>query len=216
MENIEDLVLTDLQKTLLDSISNNRYFTDHFYFAGGSALSSYYFQHRPSENLDFFSESNFDHGQILDWQKTLGPNIKVSEVVKLSVISPSILTVSQDGSDQSLKLSFNFFPFKHLGNYCYLNSLRISSLEDLAIHKVKSITTSARRRDYLDLMHILTKLRWTDDEIVRKYKTKFKSPLLPETLKTAFENIVTATDHPNYLGDTDWDEVVKFFLSSRS
>lgn len=214
MDNIEDLVLTDLQKTLLESISKNRYFTDHFYFAGGSALSSYYFQHRPSENLDFFSESNFDHSQVLDWQKTLSPAIKVHEITKPSVIAPSTLILSQSGSDQTLRLSFSFLPFRHLGNHCYLNSLRISSLEDIAIHKIKTISTpTARKRDYLDLMNSLIKLRWTDEEILRKYKTKFKSPLTLEALKTAFSNINAAIDHSNYLGDTNWDEVATYFLS---
>ena len=213
MDNIEDLVLTDLQKTLLESISKNRYFTDHFYFAGGSALSAYYFQHRPSENLEFFSESNFDQEQITSWQKTLPPNIKVLEMVKESRLGPLVLIMVQDGSDQVLRLSFNFLPFRHLGNYCYLNSLRISSLEDIAINKIKTITKEARSRDYLDLMHSLTKLRWTDEEILRKYKTKFKSPLPVEDLKQSFSKIKSTTDQPNFLGETDWSAVKDFFQS---
>jgi len=212
MDNIEDLVLTDLQRSLLESISNNRYFTDHFYFAGGSALSSYYFKHRQSENLDFFSESNFDHQQVLEWHKTLGDAFKTLEITKAAVTSPTTIVLTDPQSTQTLKLSFCFFPYKHLGNHCYLNSLRISSLEDIAIHKVKQIIAGARKRDYLDLMHCLTKLKWTDEEITRKFKTKFKTLLASEALLAGYKNIDESVEDQKVLGDHNWEEVKKFFL----
>jgi predicted nucleotidyltransferase component of viral defense system len=49
-------ILTPNQKILLAEISRYQPITKRFYLTGGTALSEFYFQHRLSEDLDFFSE----------------------------------------------------------------------------------------------------------------------------------------------------------------
>ena len=52
----EKSILTAHQKRILDLISKEKYFTDRFYFTGGTVLAEFYLKHRFSEDLDFFSE----------------------------------------------------------------------------------------------------------------------------------------------------------------
>ena len=56
------LTFTPLQKFIFDEFSQNPKLNKQFYFTGGTALSAIYLHHRESEDLDFFSESDFDNG----------------------------------------------------------------------------------------------------------------------------------------------------------
>ncbi len=49
-------ILTDFQKTVLRTFSEQPLFAD-YYLTGGTALSAFYLKHRYSEDLDFFTES---------------------------------------------------------------------------------------------------------------------------------------------------------------
>lgn len=53
-------ILSDNQIKILEAISNDNAICQIFYLTGGTALSEYYLQHRLSEDLDFFSEQEFD------------------------------------------------------------------------------------------------------------------------------------------------------------
>ncbi|MFH1863611.1 MAG: nucleotidyl transferase AbiEii/AbiGii toxin family protein [bacterium] len=49
-------LLTKEQKQILEFVSKDKVITSQFYLTGGTALSYFYFKHRFSEDLDFFSE----------------------------------------------------------------------------------------------------------------------------------------------------------------
>ena len=51
---------TKEQRYVIDKIKDEGTFTSLFYFTGGTALSYIYLHHRQSEDLDFFTEKNFN------------------------------------------------------------------------------------------------------------------------------------------------------------
>lgn len=53
------LVLTEDQKTVLGMIGREQNLAG-FYLSGGTALAAYYFEHRFSDDLDFFTEDEID------------------------------------------------------------------------------------------------------------------------------------------------------------
>ncbi len=53
-------ILTKNQITVLEKIKNSNFIVQNFYLTGGTALAAFYLQHRYSEDLDFFSEKEFD------------------------------------------------------------------------------------------------------------------------------------------------------------
>lgn len=57
---------TPKQQLVFDEIKNSEFVRQNFYFTGGTALSSIYLNHRLSEDLDFFSEKEFDTLPILN------------------------------------------------------------------------------------------------------------------------------------------------------
>lgn len=52
------------QKIILDEVKQSDFLKSHFYFTGGTALSAAYLHHRYSDDLDFFSEKQFDNQTI--------------------------------------------------------------------------------------------------------------------------------------------------------
>lgn len=53
-------ILTENQLKILEKISNDNFLIRDFYLTGGTALAEFYLKHRFSEDLDFFSEQEFD------------------------------------------------------------------------------------------------------------------------------------------------------------
>ena len=64
------VILTENQIRLLKIVQADEYLCKHFYLTGGTALAEYYLQHRLSEDLDFFSEGEFDLQAVyVFWKK---------------------------------------------------------------------------------------------------------------------------------------------------
>ncbi len=213
---MEIQILTNFQKQVLESLTQNKYFLDNFFFTGGTALSSFYFQHRFSEDLDFFTEEEFDQLRIIAWIKSASPLLKIKEIEQQVLNGQLTLFLHQLGSKQPLKLDFAYFPFPHLGTFNFMDMLRVSSLEDITINKIQAITTRNRARDYFDLMMCLTRLNWNSEEVTRFYRSKFEVNLPPESLATAYTNVQGAGDLPIFLGEVNWDEVEEYFLAKAS
>ena len=57
---MEQAILTDTQKAALAAIGKENGLAD-FYLSGGTALAAFYFQHRLSDDLDFFSFTDTDN-----------------------------------------------------------------------------------------------------------------------------------------------------------
>jgi len=53
-------ILSKNQINILSLLSKEKLIVESFYLTGGTALAEFYLQHRLSEDLDFFSEKEFD------------------------------------------------------------------------------------------------------------------------------------------------------------
>ncbi|MBI2120966.1 MAG: nucleotidyl transferase AbiEii/AbiGii toxin family protein, partial [Parcubacteria group bacterium] len=57
-------ILTTRQIIFLETVKKEPFLTENFTLTGGTALAGFYLGHRYSEDLDFFSEKEFDPMQI--------------------------------------------------------------------------------------------------------------------------------------------------------
>ena len=53
-------ILTPAQQQFLTLFAQSSPLAKQFYLTGGTALAAFYLQHRYSEDLDFFSDQEFD------------------------------------------------------------------------------------------------------------------------------------------------------------
>jgi predicted nucleotidyltransferase component of viral defense system len=204
-------LLTPGQSQILGSVAQKPYLKKHFYFTGGTALSAVYFQHRLSDDLDFFSHTPINT-----------PSLNVAIKQMTEILTPSNIeyqTLNEQFiyyftlGKERIKVDFAYFPFDPLGSFTKFRGLNTASLEDLAVNKLQAISTRARGRDYFDLYFLMTLGHFTVKALMQLYRLKFDLQLMPEEVAKNFMQVKEAQDQPRYLGTRPWRKVEDFFLT---
>ena len=124
---------------------------DDFYLTGGTALSLFYFHHRQSEDLDFFTQK-FDRSRankiMEDLSKTL--NIKFELIGEQSKKDRARMIVYflRLKKDLSLKVDFVEDYLKLTKPPKKINGIFVLSLEDIYLRKIYTITGSGQTIDF--------------------------------------------------------------------
>ena len=205
-------LLTPKQKQILEFISLDKNLTSSFYMTGGTALSYFYFKHRFSEDLDFFTEKEFNSKMLLSSISKIGDTVKATKVEQQSLNQEEIFYFYFSKTN-FVKLDFAIFPFETLGKFAKFNNLKVTSIEDIATNKIQAITTRKRSRDYFDLYLCMKKLKWSASDLIKNYRLKFEIELPVEQLATSFVNVIDAEDLPKFVKKTDFEKVKSFFLN---
>ena len=69
-------ILTPTQSFVLRQIEKNERINSSFFLTGGTALAEFYFKHRLSEDLDFFSEDDLPLDELENFSFLLAKKIK--------------------------------------------------------------------------------------------------------------------------------------------
>lgn len=130
-------------KSVLNVLSINSTILEDFYLSGGTALALH-LGHRESEDLDFFSQKDFDPQQL---QQKLEIILTISDVS----LDRGTLNCYANG----VKLQFLHYPYKLLDKTQKLDNLQISSMRDIACTKLITISARGSQKDFIDLFFIL-------------------------------------------------------------
>lgn len=190
-------ILSPNQQTLLAAIGDDAFLCQHFYLSGGTALAEYYLQHRYSEDLDFFSETEVDPEGVSARLKKLQHGIGIEKIEYQQSFHRHLffLTIGQD----VVKTEFTFFPFLGIEPGPIKNGVAIDSLLDIAVNKVFTIYQHPRARDYIDLYCIIQKTGWTVSSLVKKAKVKFDWHVDPVQLGGQFLQAKAVKDYPRMI-----------------
>ncbi|MBI4653190.1 nucleotidyl transferase AbiEii/AbiGii toxin family protein [Candidatus Kuenenbacteria bacterium] len=189
-----ETILSQNQKKVLNIISRDKKICRFFYLSGGTALAEFYLKHRLSEDLDFFSENEFDAQAISVFLKK----------------NKEILGIEKNDYEQSfnrnlfflqlkkdiIKTEFTYFPFLRINKSLKKDSLEIDSLLDIAVNKIFTIYQKPRARDFIDLYFINKKTGWKISELVKKAKIKFDFHIDPLQLGSQFILAESVKDYP--------------------
>jgi len=203
--------LTDHQRQILEFIAQNEYLTANFFFTGGTALSAFYFHHRFSEDLDFFSEKEFNSRRVLMSMTELKKKLKAKTIEQQTLSGQEIFFLGFS-KNEKVKIDFAYFPFAHLGEFKKFKKLRISSLEDICVNKIQAINTRQRARDYADLFFGLKQLDWRSSDVISNFRLKFDIQLAYEQLIADYIKVLDAEDLPIFLKEVDWKMIKEYFL----
>src|SRR3989344_5832659 len=102
-------ILTDRQRQFLKLVSENDWLTSNFYLGGGTALAEFYLQHRYSEDLDFFSEQEFDPFFITTIFKKIREKAGIERVAYEQSFNRNLFFLGL--KSESIKTEFTYFPF---------------------------------------------------------------------------------------------------------
>ena len=206
-------LLSSKQKQFLQYVSSESSFNKQFYLSGGTALSEYYLQHRYSEDLDFFSETEFrpqDITLLLGSSKSrFGNPILEFE----SSFNRNIYQLTYP-KKKFLKVEFTYFPFKPIGNHEKISNIKIDSLIDIAVNKIFTIYQNPRGRDYYDLYCILNKEKSINiQKLVNFAKIKFDTNINYLQLGTNLSKVINYLDDPIVKKAINHKHIEDFFLN---
>lgn len=203
-------ILSENQKQLLTAIADEKSLRDRFYLTGGTALAEFYLHHRYSEDLDFFSETEFDPQAISVSLKKIQRVVGIDKTRYEQSFNRHLFFL-QFGAD-FVKTEFTYFPFPRIQKEKPKAGLTIDSLLDIAINKIFTIYQKPRARDYIDLYCILQKEpRWTIDDLIKKAQLKFDWHVNPIQLGTQFSQAKEVKDYPRMIADVKLEKWQKFF-----
>lgn len=201
---MNDSILTKNQLAVLNKIGTNKFISDTFYLTGGTALAEFYLKHRYSEDLDFFSEKEFDLLQIDIFFKTIRDNLSIYKIDFQQSFNRNIFFLHFD--KEVLKIEFTFFPFPRIETGNKKQGIEVDSLIDLAVNKLFSIYQRTQARDYIDLYSICSQKGFTILDLIKKAKIKFDWHIDPLQLGTQFIKAIEAKDYPKMIEKLE-DEV---------
>ncbi|MDD5221353.1 MAG: nucleotidyl transferase AbiEii/AbiGii toxin family protein [Candidatus Pacebacteria bacterium] len=202
-------VLTKNQKNILSIISKNKLICNSFYLTGGTALAEFYFWHRLSEDLDFFSEEEFDPQGISVFFKKIKEEAKIKKVEFQQSFNRNLFFLDLTDGDK-IKMEFTYFPFERIDKKKKIDYLQIDSLLDIAVNKVFTIYQNPRSRDFIDLYFILKNDKDLSlDDLIKKAQIKFGHYIDPILLGTQYMKVKELKDFPKMLikiKDHDWQD----------
>ena len=142
MEKIEQCM-----EQILEKLSNK---VDKFYLAGGTALSWFYFHHRKSYDLDFFTQefSREEIEKIISYLKNvLNAKIELSkEVHEVDKVKVVMYYLTFD-SENSVKIDFVEDPCQLIMPHKKVNGIYVLSKEDIYLRKILAVCGSQKAED---------------------------------------------------------------------
>ncbi len=204
-------ILSENQINILSLLSKERLITESFYLTGGTALAEFYLQHRLSDDLDFFSEKEFDPLFISSTFKKIQEKAQIIKVSYEQSFNRNLFFLELE--NDSIKTEFTYFPFTRIESKNKIGDLYIDSLLDVAVNKIFTIYQKPRSRDFIDLYCILGKEKtWNIDELVKKAQIKFDTYIDPLQLSSQFVKAEVLKDYPNMILEIDEKVWQDFFI----
>lgn len=129
-----------------------------FYLAGGTALAKFYFQHRDSYDLDFFSQQySMEKVQTLSGliEKTTGKKMKLLQQSMREGFAKIAIYDLELGKKESLKIDFVQDVLALHGPLKRVNGVDVLSLDDIYLRKIHAISGTLPEMDKVGVRHFL-------------------------------------------------------------
>jgi predicted nucleotidyltransferase component of viral defense system len=208
-----EYILSESQKNILKIISKDKLICDNFYLTGGTALAEFYLHHRLSEDLDFFSENEFESQGISIFLEKIKSKAMIRKVEYQQSFNRNLFFLDLIDGDK-IKMEFTYFPFMRIEKKEKIGDLYIDSLLDIAVNKVFTIYQKPRSRDFIDLYFILKKEKsFSLDDLVKKAQIKFGNYIDPIQLGTQYMKARELKDFPKMITDIKENVWQDFFIS---
>jgi len=202
-------ILSKRQIEILVQMGRNPFLSKTFYLTGGTALAAFYLQHRYSEDLDFFSEQEFDVLGIDIFFKQLKDKLGIKSIDFQQNLNRNLFFLNFGG--EVVKTEFTFFPFPRIETGKKEYGLRVESLKDIAVNKLFTIYQRIKARDYIDLFLICKDKGFSVTELVKLAKAKFDWHIDPIQLAGQFVKARNAEDYPRMIQALDNEAWQNFF-----
>lgn len=203
-------VLTERQRAFLILLGRDAWLRERFVLSGGTALAGFHLQHRYSEDLDFFSEEEFDANLIMVFFRHAKSSLGFLDVDYEQSYNRNLYFLRFDGEE--LKMEFTYYPFPKIEEGLKYEGVHVDSLLDIAVNKLFTIYQQPRARDYVDLFCICGKTGWTLADLQKKARVKFDWHIDPLQLGMQFLKAMEVKDYPRMITEVPQDAWQGFFV----
>lgn len=200
-------ILTKVQEVILVGVSKNSFLQNQFYFTGGTALSTFYLQHRYSEDLDFFSEQSFDSQDIFDAVNTWTEKYKLETTRRETENVHVYLLTFPNG--ETLKVDFVYHRYKRLEKGEIFKGIAVDSLLDIAVNKLLTINQRADVKDFVDLYFLLK--HFTVWDLMEGLRVKYHMKTEPFFVSEDFTQVEDFQTMPRMVKPLNLGELKTFF-----
>lgn len=204
-------LLTPSQRRVLSLLAREPSFLEHFYFTGGTPLAAYYLNHRHSEDLNFFSETEIDLIWLNALKGRLKDELKADEAAIRQSFNRNLLFFNF--GSELLKTEFTYFPFARIESPRLIAGIKVDSLKDIAVNKFFTIYQKPAARHFIDLYLILQKGETAWADLPKLARIKFDTPIDPIQLGAQLVTAESISDMPRMVIDLAEEEWRNFFLA---
>jgi predicted nucleotidyltransferase component of viral defense system len=209
---MEQTVLTPRQEEVLKMVASRPELRD-FYLSGGTAIAAFYYHHRLSDDLDFFTDRPIDLMSIRMLINQLGQELGAHEVRMEKIFDRHLFFLNF--TDGDLKMEFTSYPFMALGTRHEELGIIIDSQRDLAANKLAAMLDRFDPKDFVDLYFLLQDYSLQD--VRHNTETKFGLKIGDIFLGSELAKVRRVEALPKMLKPLTVDELKKFFsIQARS
>lgn len=204
-------ILTAEQKRFLALVSAEPYLCRKYYFTGGTALTTFYLQHRYSEDIDLFSEQEVHLPSIESFLGKVQKKLKLKKIDYRQFLGLHTFQLYFSKTN-ILKVDFNYYPFPRIERGIKYLHLSVDSILDIAVNKVHTIHMKPRARDFIDLYFIQKEKKYSMRELIIFAKTKFDWHIDPVQLGSRLLTAADQADYPRMIKPINHQEWKDFFV----
>lgn len=202
-------ILTPERVRVMELISKEPRLTN-FYLSGGTALSAFYFQHRDSEDLDFFSFEPINWLVVQEFMDMVKKDLGVKIMRYEKVFDRNLFFLTLPNKTE-FKLEFTKYPFKHLGKITKQSGVKVDSLRDIAANKFMAMIERFDPKDFVDMFFLLK--RYSLVTIRRDAEKKFGSKVGDMMLGSELAKVKRIQALPRMLKTLTIEDLKVFFAN---
>ncbi|MDQ1333386.1 MAG: hypothetical protein QG552_336 [Thermodesulfobacteriota bacterium] len=167
---MENKILTEKQSLLIDHLPEE--ILSAFYLTGGTALSAFYLEHRLSDDLELFTETEETIPPV-EFLTAFMKKLPDSEAIRYQRLFDRRIfaVVFKDGD--TLKVEFTTYPFRSIEERIKFGKLTIDSLSNMITGKLFAITDRFDPKDFVDLYVAVHRYALKFDDLIMQTEQRF-------------------------------------------
>jgi len=202
-------ILSEPQQFILNLLFAKPGISRNFYLSGGTALAEYYLHHRYSEDLDFFALEEVDTMAIQTILKSISQEAKIKSIDFQQSFNRNLFFLHL--GSEVIKTEFTYYPFTQVETPQTIDHIRIDSLIDIAVNKTFTLYQKPRSRDFIDLYLIMKNQGWVLNDLRKKARAKFDTPVDPLQLAQQLLEATNVKDYPRMVAPLKPQEWISFW-----
>jgi predicted nucleotidyltransferase component of viral defense system len=174
-------ILYPMQDEIFQLLQSNK-----FYLTGGTCLSRFYYQHRFSDDLDFFFMGQNEELDIFEIEcNKIFRKIETQFQIEVSINNKAFKRIHVYKDKIPLKIEFIYENFPLVGKRFFDKEILLDTKDNIATNKMTAIHDRNTLKDYFDLYYLLKEfslqklLEWSN---LKKVPLDYEGTLLSLSL----------------------------------